>query len=90
MPEPLRRPVNEYLPAHFQGRRWAWVDPQKDGFANQLAIQQRLKSRSQIIREQGDDPDEVFRACAQDEAKLRELGLTTADMQEPTDDNQEA
>jgi lambda family phage portal protein len=88
VPEPLRRPINEYMPAHFQGRRWAWVDPQKDGYANQLAIQQRLKSRSQIIREQGDDPDEVFRACAQDEAKLRELGLTTLDMPEVQDDEE--
>lgn len=82
----LGRPVEEYLPAHFQGRRWAWVDPQKDGYANQLAIQQRLKSRSQIIREQGDDPDEVFRACAQDEAKLKELGLTAIEVEEMPDE----
>lgn len=87
-PIALRRPVEEYMPAHFQGRRWAWVDPQKDGYANQLAIQQRLKSRSQIIREQGDDPDEVFRACAQDEAKLAELGLTVVEMEESNNDEE--
>jgi len=80
---PLRRPVEEYMPAHFQGRRWAWVDPAKDGYANQMAIHQRLKSRSQIIREQGDDPEEVFKACAQDEAKLAELGLTVVEIEEP-------
>lgn len=72
---PLSRPVEDYRSAHYQPRRWAWVDPQKDGAANQLAIESRLKSRSQIMREQGDDPDSVWREIARDEEKMAELGI---------------
>lgn len=72
---PLSKPFEEYLPAHFQGRRWAWVDPQKDGLANQLAIDNLTKSRSQIIREQGDDPENVFREIRAEQDMLDALGL---------------
>ncbi len=61
--------------AYYQPRRWAWVDPQKDMTANQLLINERLKSRSQIIREQGDDPDMVWAEIAKEEQLMRELGL---------------
>ena len=72
---PLFRPANEYTPAFFQGRRWAWVDPQKDSAANELAIRMRLKSRTQVIREQGDDPESVFLQCKADEELMESLGL---------------
>lgn len=71
----LFRPAEEYLPAFFQGRRWAWVDPQKDSAANELAIRMRLKSRTQVIREQGDDPESVFLQCKADEELMEKLGL---------------
>jgi len=61
--------------AHYQGRRWAWVDPQKDGNANKLAIDNRLKSRSQIMRESGDDPESVWREIQHEEEIMRELGI---------------
>jgi lambda family phage portal protein len=73
---PLSKPVQEYYRAHFQGRRWAWVDPQKDGAANQLAIDNLTKSRSQIIREQGDDPESVFREIQSEKQMLERLGLS--------------
>lgn len=75
---PLARPLDQYMPAAFQGRRWAWVDPQKDGEANKLAIEQRLKSRSQIIREQGDDPETVFNEIQREEELLGKLGIELA------------
>lgn len=56
----LARPVADYMPANFQARRWQWVDPAKDAAANEMAINQRLKSRSQIMRENGDDPQSVW------------------------------
>lgn len=72
---PLSRPIDDYFQVHFQPRRWAWVDPQKDGAANQLAIDSRLKSRSQIMREQGDDPESVFREIARDDAMMEKYGI---------------
>lgn len=72
---PLSRPVDDYMLAHYQGRRWSWVDPQKDGNANKLAIDNRLKSRSQIMRESGDDPESVWREIQHEEEIMRELGI---------------
>lgn len=86
----LSRPVDEYLPAHYQGRRWTWVDPLKDGAANQMAIKERLKSRSQLMREQGDDPDTTWREIARDEQMMARLGIQPVDaaqMQVTEDDD---
>lgn len=73
---PLSRPVDQYMAHSYQPRRWAWVDPQKDGAANELAIKLRLKSRSQIIREQGDDPETVFAEIQRENNVLRSMGIT--------------
>jgi len=72
---PLSRALDDYMLAHYQGRRWAWVDPQKDGNANKLAIDNRLKSRSQIMRESGDDPESVWREIQHEQEIMRELGV---------------
>jgi capsid protein len=87
---PLNKPVAEYYPAHYQARRWAWVDPQKDGTANQLAIDNLTKSRSAIIREQGDDPESVFREIRAEQDMLDAMGLAPVSQQEVVnDDDQE-
>jgi len=72
---PLGKPVEEYMKVHYQARRWAWVDPQKDGAANQMAIDNMTKSRSQVIREQGDDPESIFREIAAEKELLNRYGL---------------
>lgn len=72
---PRGRPLVDYLSANYQARRWAWVDPQKDGNANQMAIQASTRSRSQIIREQGADPETVFREIQAERELMLGLGL---------------
>ena len=64
--------------AVFQGRRWDWVDPEKDANAHLLAVHNGLKSYSQVIREQGRDPDETWRELAADKAAMAALGLQPA------------
>ncbi len=64
--------------ATFQGRRWPWVDPEKDIGANTESVALRVKSVSQIIREQGDDPDEVWSELASDIERLKRLGIEPA------------
>ncbi len=59
----------------WQGRRWDWVDPQKDIQANTTAIDYRIRSISDVIREQGRDPDEVFAEIKRDEERLAEMGI---------------
>lgn len=59
----------------WQPRRWAWVDPKKDIDAAVIAIDNGLKTRAQVIRESGLDPEQVWADLAAENAKLRELGV---------------
>ena len=61
--------------ASWQGRRWEWVDPKNDTEANKIAVQNGFKSYSQIIREQGRDPDDVWRELESDRQRLGAMGL---------------
>jgi lambda family phage portal protein len=72
---PLVGTRDAYITAHYQPRRWSWVDPAKDGAANKLAIDERLKSRSQIMREQGDDPESVWREIQRDDELMAQYGI---------------
>ncbi len=56
--------------ALWQGRRWQWVDPMKDLQAAELAIRNGLTTRGRIIREQGLDPEEVWRELEAENARL--------------------
>lgn len=44
----------------FQARRWPWVNPLQDAKANTEAINNRTTSPQKVIREQGDDPDDII------------------------------
>lgn len=43
----------------WRPRRWAGIDPQKEALANESDLQLSLTSRSRIILERGDDPEEI-------------------------------
>ncbi len=53
----------------FTGRRWGWVDPKADVQANRESVALRTKSRAQIIREGGGDPDTVWAELEEEEAR---------------------
>ncbi len=64
------------LKAHsFQGRRWAWVDPLKDLQAAKLGIDEGLISRSEVIREQGRDPDQVWEEIRREKELMSAKGV---------------
>lgn len=67
--------IARYQQANFQGRRWLWVDPAKDMAANEKAITLNLTSRAAIIREQGRDPEDVFKEIAEEQKRLKELNI---------------
>jgi lambda family phage portal protein len=52
--------LDKYRTVYWQGRRWAWVDPQKEVSAAVEAIHEKLKSRTRVIAEGGDDIEDVF------------------------------
>lgn len=64
----------------WQPRRWPWVDPLKDMQANREAVALRTRSISDIIRESGRDPQDVWDELASDVETLRGLGLEIGDV----------
>ena len=43
--------LNKFQEHRFRPRRWPWVDPEKDANASKIAVDNRFKSRSQVIEE---------------------------------------
>lgn len=67
---------DKYNRAAWQPRRWSWVDPLKDMQANTAALDAGLRSRSDIIREMGRDPEEVWREIQRERELMELLGVS--------------
>lgn len=85
---PLSRPVTEYYTALIRGRRWPWVDPAKEMAAAEKAVQMKVKSRAQIIRDRGDDPEETWSEIEDENARLGDL-LTSQTPQEQNNEQED-
>jgi len=59
----------------WKPKRWGWVDPLKDMNANIVAIENGLKSRADVIADQGGDIDDTFEALATEDKKAKALKL---------------
>ncbi|WP_051278968.1 phage portal protein [Chitinilyticum aquatile] len=64
--------------ARWQGRRWQWVDPEKDVNASVLAIQNGLSTWSDVLIQQGVDPEELKQRLQRD---IAEFGPLIKEMQ---------
>lgn len=60
------------------GRRWAWVDPEKDIRASLMAVEGGLKSRRRIVAEAGGDLEDVISEISEDNAMAKEAGVELA------------
>lgn len=81
---PLKATRLEAFREHtFAGKRWPYMDPSKDMDAAGKALNLKIKSPSGIIRDQGDEPEEVWQEYADDVEKLRSLGLEIVDPKTP-------
>jgi lambda family phage portal protein len=69
---PLER-VEKFESVSWQGRRWQWVDPLKEVQAGREAVDARIQSPQDLIREQGRDPEEVLEEIASFFKRAREL-----------------
>lgn len=58
---------------------WEYIHPVQDVQAKQLEIEMGTRSRSSVILERGDDPEEVDDERADDQAREDELGLAPPD-----------
>lgn len=67
----------EALSAHrWQCRGWGWVDPLKDIEASIRAIEQGLKTRTQVAAEQGHDLEDLYAQLAEEATLAKAYGLT--------------
>jgi lambda family phage portal protein len=81
--DPLPASRYEKFSAHrWQGRRWDWVDPEKDMNANILAIKHGLKSRTEIVAEQGRDLADVWQDLAQEQTDASAQDIKLWDLTE--------
>jgi lambda family phage portal protein len=53
-----------------------WIDPEKEVSAQVIAEEHGYTSRSRIIRQRGDNPDQVYREIARDQKETERLGLS--------------
>ena len=88
---PLRPELlSKYKEIAWQPKRWDHIDPLKDSKANESALLNLTTSRSQLIREAGQDPDDVFEDIAQENEKLKALGLEIVPKSKPQEVEKEA
>lgn len=73
---------DKFNAARWLGRRWDWVDPERDMAASVLAIKHGLKSRREIVAEQGRDIEDVWSDLSQEQALASAKGLKLADIAE--------
>lgn len=76
LPLPARKFDAYAYGARWQGRGWAWVDPQKEAKGNREAYELRVKSLTQIALEQGIDFEDVVDEIAEENEKMRARGVT--------------
>lgn len=69
------RDPEKFKAGKWEPRGWAWVDPLKDVQAAILAIGARLKSRDQIVSEEGNDIEEIFEQISEEEELAESLDL---------------
>lgn len=63
------------IDVEWQPHGWDYINPTQDVEAKGKEIEYGIRARSQIISENGDDPDEVDTARAEDQAREKRLGV---------------
>ena len=69
------RELDKWLTVRWVGRKWEWVDPRADSMARINSLRSMITSASEIIRERGGDPQEVFMQIAQDIRDMVDAGV---------------
>lgn len=74
--------------AGFQGPNMPWIDPKKEGEAEMIAVGAGFKSRAQVIRERGGNPQDVFEQIRQEREQEKEAGISFSTSQSTNQGNQ--
>lgn len=83
IPLPLAK-FDKFNQPIFRGRRWAWVDPQKEVDANASQVENKFISRTRVIEDSDVDADfeQIIFELAEEEMMMEELGLTVQPMKQ--------
>lgn len=85
--------LDKYKPVAFRGRRWAWIDPNSEMKATELALAMKLMSRTQAIEDLGRDPEDVWSEVEREEQMMESMGIDSTmpmDMRNPQPTAQDA
>jgi lambda family phage portal protein len=75
--------LEKYRPVAFRGRRWAWIDPNAEMKATELALGMKLMSRTQAIEDLGRDPEDVWSEIEREEQMMGDMGIDTTMPNDP-------
>jgi lambda family phage portal protein len=68
--------IEKYKAVAFTGRRWPWIDPASEQSANEKAVAQGFKSRSEVIRETSNrQPEDVWDELEREREELNKRGI---------------
>lgn len=68
--------IEKYKAVTFTGRRWPWIDPASEQSANEKAVAQGFKSRSEVIRETSNrQPEDVWDELERESLELKKRGI---------------
>lgn len=68
--------IDQFRRPRWLGRRWEWVDPLKDINANESAVKNGFKSRSEVCDEQGRDYEQVLIDRKTEQELEKKYGIT--------------
>ena len=87
---PLRpERVAQYRQARYRPRGWKWIDPSKDVKAARSQNDSMHRSVSDVIREQGGEPREVFEEISEERKLMAKYGLQPPGQAAPEPDKPE-
>lgn len=69
---------SKFQAVNFRCKRWPWVDPMKDAQAAEKLVGLRVRSRSDIIRDMGGDPEDTWREIARENETMANIGVAPA------------
>jgi len=67
--------MEKYRSVVFAGRRWSWIDPGADVAAAEKMLAMKLRSRTAIIAEMGNDAEDTWDEIAREDKDMAEMGV---------------
>ncbi len=67
--------MEKYKAVSFKGRRWAWIDPSADVAAAEKLLALKLRSRTSIIAEMGNDAQDTWEEISREDDEMDKLGV---------------